>query len=206
MRGDREAMARELAVARQVEHQIFAALDRGELAWWLHVAGAEGLTDVEIARAFGLMLEGDWVRRPRTWAQLGMPVVAGGEPGPLGVVDDAREAGEQLRTMGADATRLALLRDRHEAGLTVPRGPRQQTRGNSAGLTLAGARGAALLAEGLTNAAGGRTALRVAQDGRPPRLRRPAQAGRDEPSRPRSRLRGVPGCSPIWGHPPMCPG
>ena len=135
-----------------MEHQIFTALDRGELAWWLQVAGTEPLAGVEIDSPFRLMLDGDWVRAASAWAHVGCPWWQAVSLAHSESLDDARDAGEQLRSMGANATRLALLRDRHEAGLTVPRGPRARTRGNPAGLTSRELEVLALLAEGLTNA------------------------------------------------------
>ena len=67
-------------------------------------------------------------------------------------LDDARAGAEQLASMGASGTRRAVLRVRHGAGLPVPRGPRQRTKDNPAGLTPRELEVLALLAEGLTNA------------------------------------------------------
>jgi len=67
-------------------------------------------------------------------------------------LDDARSGITRLAALGADATRDAVLRARHEAGLSVPRGPRRRTQDNPAGLTAREMEVLALLAEGLTNA------------------------------------------------------
>ena len=50
-------------------------------------------------------------------------------------MDDARDGTELLASLGAVETRAAVLRERRRSGQVVPRGPRQQTRANPAGLT-----------------------------------------------------------------------
>jgi len=81
------------------------------------------------------MLGGSWVAAATAWEHLGCPWWQAVSLARSDSVDDARRASEQLRAMGAEATRQAVLRDRHEAGMVVPRGPRPQTRENAAGLT-----------------------------------------------------------------------
>jgi DNA-binding NarL/FixJ family response regulator len=107
--------------------------------------------DVEMTTPFRLMLTSRWVEAAQAWDDLGCPWWRAVSLAHSDSLDDAREAGEQLRTLGADATRQALLRDRHEAGLPVPRGPRRRTRGNPAGLTSRELEVLGLLAEGLSN-------------------------------------------------------
>ena len=67
-------------------------------------------------------------------------------------VDDARAGIELLAATGAVDTRTALMRGRRRAGQVIPRGPREQTRANPAGLTARELEVLALLADGLTNA------------------------------------------------------
>lgn len=66
-------------------------------------------------------------------------------------VDDARQGLDILTALGATGTSQAVLRDRHRAGLEMPRRPRRQTLDNPAGLTTRELEVLALLANGLTN-------------------------------------------------------
>jgi ATP/maltotriose-dependent transcriptional regulator MalT len=69
-------------------------------------------------------------------------------------VDDVRTAFEQLTFLGArPRAQMAARRLRELGARDVPRGPRASTRANAAGLTSRELEVAALLAEGLTNAA-----------------------------------------------------
>ena len=151
VRGDRPAMARELAAAQEIEGSAFEGLDRGELAWWLREAGTEWPADLEVTGPFTSMLAGEWPAAASAWQALSCPWWQAVCLAHSTDMDDARRAVEQLRSLGAEATRQAVLRDRHEAGLPVPRGPRPRTRQNAAGLTTRELDVLTLLAEGLTN-------------------------------------------------------
>ncbi|WP_051277344.1 AAA family ATPase [Marmoricola sp. URHB0036] len=152
VRGDRDALTREVTKAHDLNALVFTAVERGELAWWLRESGLETPPDLQVSGPFGLMLGGQWLAAAAAWEGVGCPWWQAVSLAHSESVDDVRAAGEQLRAMGADATRLALLRDRHEAGLPVPRGPRARTRGNPAGLTGRELEVLVLLADGLTNA------------------------------------------------------
>jgi DNA-binding CsgD family transcriptional regulator/tetratricopeptide (TPR) repeat protein len=152
VRGDSEALASEVTKARDLNSLVFTAVERGELAWWLRQAALERPADLQVSGPFELMLEGQWLAAAAAWEGVGCPWWQAVSLAHSESLDDVRAAGEQLRAMGADATRLALLRDRHLAGLPVPRGPRPRTRGNPAGLTGRELEVLILLAEGLTNA------------------------------------------------------
>jgi DNA-binding NarL/FixJ family response regulator len=67
-------------------------------------------------------------------------------------LEDARTALAVLDEQRAVAVRAAVLRDRHELGLPVPRQRRRPTEDNPAGLTARELEVLGLLAEGLTNA------------------------------------------------------
>ena len=64
----------------------------------------------------------------------------------------AREAVDIATALGASAVRDAIVRDRHEAGLPVPRAVRATTRSDGTGLTAREVDVLQLLADGLSNA------------------------------------------------------
>ena len=98
------------------------------------------------------MADADWTSAAAAWDRLGCPWWRGVCLARAESVDDARDGTELLATLGAVETRAALLRERRRAGQVVPRGPRQQTRANAAGLTARELEVLALVADGLTNA------------------------------------------------------
>jgi ATP/maltotriose-dependent transcriptional regulator MalT len=125
----------------------------GELAWWLHVAGAQPRDlPIPAAAPFAAMLADDWSTAAQTWAAIGCPlwhaIALAGSP----ALDDARTALEMLDEWDVPAVRNALLRDRQAAGLPVPRGPRASSRTNSWGLTAREVEILGLLTDGLSNA------------------------------------------------------
>jgi DNA-binding NarL/FixJ family response regulator len=67
-------------------------------------------------------------------------------------MESARRAMVIIDDLGAPAVRRAVVRDRQRQGLPVPRGPRQSSSDNDAGLTTREVEVLALLADGLSNA------------------------------------------------------
>jgi DNA-binding CsgD family transcriptional regulator len=98
------------------------------------------------------MLEPRWPEAAAAWDALGCAWWGALCLGLSPDLDDARSGTARLAALGADASRVAVLRVRPEAGLAVPRGPRRRTQDNPAGLTAREMEVLALLAEGLTNA------------------------------------------------------
>jgi DNA-binding CsgD family transcriptional regulator len=124
----------------------------GELSWWLYLAGDHRQAGVPLARPFALMLDGEHRAAADEWRAIGCPLwsayALAFSPQPR----DAQECLEVLDRLGAPAVRSAVLRDRRARGLAVPRGPRQASRANPAGLTAREVEVLALLADGLSYA------------------------------------------------------
>jgi DNA-binding CsgD family transcriptional regulator/tetratricopeptide (TPR) repeat protein len=125
---------------------------RGALAFWLwRCDGLEQLPD-NIAEPYRLHISGDWRAAADMWAALGCPyeralALADGD------AEARRESFDILERLGARATVGALRRDLRGRGVrALPRGPRQTTRQNPAGITASQMKVLMLLARGLPNA------------------------------------------------------
>jgi DNA-binding CsgD family transcriptional regulator/tetratricopeptide (TPR) repeat protein len=123
----------------------------GALAFWLWRCGGLEQVPDSAAKPYRLQASGNWREAADAWARIGSPyeralALADGD-------DDARrEAFDILEGLGARATIGALRRDLRGRGVrTLPRGPRQTTRKNPAGLTAGQMKVLALLARGLPN-------------------------------------------------------
>ena len=106
----------------------------------------------------------------------------------LSLLDDEEalaEAIEIARELGAEPlTRRVAAAGMRELGLSVPRGPREATRANPAGLTARQLEVLTLLAAGLTNAEIAERARRLPAHGRAPcRCRSGEARRRDAPRR-----------------------
>jgi DNA-binding CsgD family transcriptional regulator len=124
----------------------------GELCWWLAVAGAPRPAPGPVAAPFARMLDGDWAAAAAEWSRLGCPLWSALALARSPDLTDARRALEVVDGLGAAGVRRAVLRDRHDRGLPVPRGPRGSSRGNPALLTAREQEVLQLLAGGLSNA------------------------------------------------------
>jgi DNA-binding CsgD family transcriptional regulator len=125
----------------------------GELSWWLRVGGVRRSVPLPVAAPFGLMLDGSWDDAARAWSELGIPYWEALSRAQAPGLEDARRALEILDRLGAVAAREAVVRDRHAAGLPVPRGPRGGADPQRAGLTARELEVLALLADGLSDVA-----------------------------------------------------
>ncbi|MEP6651306.1 MAG: LuxR C-terminal-related transcriptional regulator [Lapillicoccus sp.] len=150
--GNLDAAAVELAALDPFGTELFVPWELAELDSWRRTAGSDVPARAENPEPFARMADTDWLGAAAAWERLGCPWWRGLCLSRAESVDDAREGTELLAAQGAVETRAALLRDRRRAGLVIPRGPRQQTRENPAGLTARELEVLALLAEGLTNA------------------------------------------------------
>ena len=125
--------------------------DAGELAWWRKRGGKPDVVSTSLAVPFSLMLSGRSAAAARAWAEIGCPFWQALALAESESAADVRAGVEALRSMGADATVRALLRDMHGQGKPLPRGPRPSSRANPAGLTARELEVLGLLAGGLSN-------------------------------------------------------
>jgi DNA-binding CsgD family transcriptional regulator/tetratricopeptide (TPR) repeat protein len=128
------------------------AWELGELAWWLSVAGVRRPIPIGVASPFAAMLAGRWHDAEGEWAAIGCPLWQALALARAPDLADARAALALIDGLRATAVREAVLRDRHQAGLAVPRGPRAASRNNEWGLTGREIEILQLLNDGLSNA------------------------------------------------------
>ena len=124
----------------------------GELAWWLAVAGVRRESPVPLPEPFALLLAGRWTEAAAAWHTLGCPLWQAHALARSPSLDDARAAMDIVAGLDAPAVWEAMLRDRHTAGLPVPRGRQRPARDNPWQLTAREAEVLRLLSAGLSNA------------------------------------------------------
>jgi DNA-binding CsgD family transcriptional regulator len=125
----------------------------GELGAWRRRAGLEVKISTEAAEPFALQLAGHPTEAAQLWRHLGCPYESALALADTDEEEPLRRAHAELQALDAGAAAAivaARLRKRGARG--VPRGPRQRTRDNPAGLTARELEVLALLAEGLRNA------------------------------------------------------
>jgi DNA-binding CsgD family transcriptional regulator len=119
---------------------------------WASVAGLPVAWDGPAPEPYGAMLRRDWIAAADVFGAVGweydrallLSLCDGEEP--------LAEAIEIARRLGAVPLRDRVARRMRRLGLAIPRGPRQATRSNPAGLTARQVEVLALVAGGLTNA------------------------------------------------------
>ncbi|HTG91968.1 MAG TPA: AAA family ATPase [Pyrinomonadaceae bacterium] len=123
---------------------------QGEFALWMWRAGVDFQSSARLAEPYVLQMTGDWRRAAAAWKQIGCPYE---QAIALADGDDAAQlaALEILETLGAGPASERLRQTMRAAGVRrIPRGPRQSTRENPAGLTQRQLEVLALLAQGLS--------------------------------------------------------
>jgi DNA-binding CsgD family transcriptional regulator/tetratricopeptide (TPR) repeat protein len=138
--------ALELALRRQAWWIV------GELACWRRRAGLDETVPTEVPEPWADELAGDWAHAADAWIVLDSPYEAALA---LAGADDEqmlKDAHERLRALGAQPAAAIVAHHLRGRGVrSLPRGPRQTTRANPAGLTKRQAEVLALVAEGLPN-------------------------------------------------------
>jgi DNA-binding CsgD family transcriptional regulator/tetratricopeptide (TPR) repeat protein len=151
-RGDLERVARETAIGLDhlAEHKI--PWVKGELLFWRSRAQVVDSNLGDIAEPYRLMLAGNWDAAADAWEQIGMPYEQA-----LCLAEGSDEALLRslaiLDRLGAGPLEVIVRRRLRERGVRgVPRGPREKTRANPAGLSATECEVLALLVEGCSNA------------------------------------------------------
>jgi DNA-binding NarL/FixJ family response regulator len=107
----------------------------------------------EAAEPFALQLAGHPVDAAQLWRHLGCPYEAALALADMDEEEPLRRAHAELQAMDAAAAAAIVARRLRKRGARgVPRGPRQRTRDNPAGLTARELEVLALVADGLRNA------------------------------------------------------
>jgi AAA ATPase-like protein len=151
LRGDREAVveeaktAHEMALARA--HPWFA----GELAYWLHRAGAGVGVDAIYAEPFALQIAGRYREAAEAWRALGCPYERAAALAECSG-EDQLAALAMFERLGARPAATALRKRLRAARVRgVPRGAHAETRANPHDLTARELEALTLLCEGLRN-------------------------------------------------------
>ena len=119
---------------------------------WAAVAGIDVELDLPLEGPFGAMQRSDWRGAADAFGAIGWNHDRALMLSLLDDEDALVEALEIARRLGAGPLATRATRRLHELGLRVPKGPRETTRVNPAGLTARQLEVLALLVEGLTNA------------------------------------------------------
>ncbi len=123
----------------------------GEATFWLRLLGANTSASPSLPELYGLLFAGDWRGAAAEWRQRGYPYEAA-LAHVLGDAEALREAVRLFDDLGARCTARRVREQMRERGFAgIPRGPRQSTRANDAGLTDRERAVLDQLAEGLTN-------------------------------------------------------
>jgi DNA-binding CsgD family transcriptional regulator/tetratricopeptide (TPR) repeat protein len=125
----------------------------GELAVFRRYAGLDVEIAAEVAEPFALQFAGRAIEAAELWREIGCPYEAALALADMDEEQPLRRAHAELQAMDAGAAAAIVARRLRKRGARgVPRGPRQRTRDNPAGLTARELEVLALVAEGLRNA------------------------------------------------------
>src|SRR5262249_24324699 len=151
--GDLEGIERETAAVFAFARRCRAPWVVAELAAWRRRAGLDDqLSDSEMAGPYALEVAGAWQAAAARWRELDCPYEAALALAESGDPDPMRDAVEELQRLAARPAAAIIARRLRERGVRgIPRGSRQRTRENPAGLTARELAVIPLLVEGLRN-------------------------------------------------------
>jgi DNA-binding CsgD family transcriptional regulator len=139
--------ALELAVSRESTWRV------GELLSWRRRAGVRDEVAVEPRGPFAAQIAGDWREAAGQWTQIGCPYEAALARADSGEETPLRQALAELRRLEAAPAAAIVSRRLRALGVRgLPRGPRESTRRNPAGLTARELEVLELVAGGLRDA------------------------------------------------------
>ncbi len=153
LEGRREAAVQESELAFDLALERGEPYYLGELATWRRRAGVEEEIDLEVAAPFAAELAGEHEQAAELWTELGAPYEAALALSGADSEELLRRSLDALQDLGAAAAATIVARRLRERGAKgLPRGPRQTTKENPAGLTAREVEVLGLVAEGLRNA------------------------------------------------------
>ena len=151
LKGDLEQVISEARTVLELAKDQNDPWLQGEFAFWMWRAGSGPETIENIAAPYALQMSGNWRAAAAAWREIGCPY---DEAVALTYGDEQaqREALEIFEGLGAGPAAERLRQSLRSTGVRgVPRGPRQSTRGNPAGLTNRQIEVLELMAKGLAN-------------------------------------------------------
>jgi DNA-binding CsgD family transcriptional regulator len=124
----------------------------GELAYWQWKSGSPVEVPDWIASPYRNQIRGNWKRASEEWFEIGCPYEAARALAESNNEAALREALKIFKDLGAGPMTAIVQRTLRRIGVRqIPRGPRQSTKANPAGLTQREVEVLSLVSEGLTN-------------------------------------------------------
>jgi DNA-binding CsgD family transcriptional regulator len=150
--GDKEDVGAATEAAFTLARERKASWATGELAVWRRRAGLDDESRMLLPEPYRFELAGKWKRAATAWTALGCDYEAALARAQADDEPALRQAHDELRELEAHPVATIVARRLFERGARgVPRGPRQATRENPAGLTGRELEVLALVVEGLQN-------------------------------------------------------